>query len=72
MERPSFHDSESIEHVIGSPLARVDCSNEGFGVVFTPHTSEEYVDQSTLMQTISRKYSHPDIQHFLKLQPDIE
>jgi hypothetical protein len=72
MERPSFHDSESIEHVIGAPLAHVDCLNEGSGVVFTPHTSEENVDQSTLMQVISRKYSHPDIRHFLELQPDIE
>lgn len=72
MERPPFHDSESVEHIIGGALAHVECSNEGFGVVFTPHTSEEKVDQSTLMQMISRKYSHPDIQHFLKLQPDIE
>jgi hypothetical protein len=69
MERASFHDFEPIEHVIGSALAHVDCSNEDFGMVFT---SEENVDQSTLMQTISRKYSHPDIQDFLKLQPDFE
>jgi len=71
-ERPSLHDSRSIEHAIGSALAHVESSNEGLGVVFNPHASEENVDQSTLMKTISRRYSHPDIQHFLKLQPDIE
>ena len=72
MERPSFHDSESIEHVIDGALVHIECSNEGLGVASKPRAGEENIDRSTLMQTISRKYSHPDIQHFLKLQPDIE
>jgi hypothetical protein len=72
MERPSFHDSKSIEHAIGSALAHVESSNEDLGVVLKPHANEENVDQSTLTETISRRYSHPDIQYFLKLQPDIE
>lgn len=70
--RPSFAEFEINEPAIGRFLAHIESMDERPGVIPSPHAKEATVDQSRLFQTISRRYSHPDIQHFLQPQPDFE
>jgi hypothetical protein len=70
--RPSLAEFEANEPAIGRVLAHIESMDERLGAIFSPHTNEANVDQLGLLQTISRRYSHPDIQHFLQPQPDFE
>ena len=69
MELPSVEEPGPGNFATGEALARAGSSEAGFGIAIEPYAGETVVDQSTLMQTISRRYSHPHIQHFLQLEP---
>jgi len=72
IERPSFAEFEADEPAIGRVLDQIESMDDRLSAMFSPHANEANVDQSRLLQTISRRYSHPDIQLFLQPQPDFE
>jgi hypothetical protein len=72
IRRPSFAEFEINEPTIGRSLTHIESMNERLGAISRPHANEPSIDQPRLLQTISRRYSHPDIQHFLQPKSDFE
>lgn len=71
MERAASEESGSSVDATVRVLDDVEILEERLGMVSVPHASEANIDQSQLLRTISRRYSHPDIRHFLQHQSDL-